>query len=175
MDICVQRKPQYPYSWAFVDSENPSSCIRGHLCTEKTPVPVFMGICVQRKPQYLYSWAFVYRENPSACIHGHLCTEKTPVPTFIHGLLCTEKTPVPAFMDICVKRQRRYPYSWTFVYRKNQWWNSERFVVITRQLQAAKCSLTCQLLVTYSLYLKICHSPFCCTRCKQTFFRFVCS
>jgi hypothetical protein len=25
------------------------------------------------------------------------------------------------------------------------WWNSERFVVITRQLQAAKCSLSCQL------------------------------
>jgi hypothetical protein len=26
-----------------------------------------------------------------------------------------------------------------------QWWNSERFVVITRQLQAAKCSLSWQL------------------------------
>jgi hypothetical protein len=25
-----------------------------------------------------------------------------------------------------------------------QWWNSERFGVITRQLQAAKCSLSCQ-------------------------------
>jgi hypothetical protein len=25
------------------------------------------------------------------------------------------------------------------------WWNSERFVVITRQLQAVKCSLSCQL------------------------------
>jgi hypothetical protein len=28
---------------------------------------------------------------------------------------------------------------------KDQWWNSERFVVITRQLQAAKCSLSFQL------------------------------
>jgi hypothetical protein len=28
---------------------------------------------------------------------------------------------------------------------KYRWWNSERFVVITRQLQAAKCSLSCQL------------------------------
>jgi hypothetical protein len=26
-----------------------------------------------------------------------------------------------------------------------QWWNSEKFAVITRQLQAAKCSLSCQL------------------------------
>jgi hypothetical protein len=25
------------------------------------------------------------------------------------------------------------------------WWNSERFVVITKQLQAVKCSLSCQL------------------------------
>jgi hypothetical protein len=25
------------------------------------------------------------------------------------------------------------------------WWNSERFVVITRQLKTAKCSLSCQL------------------------------
>jgi hypothetical protein len=28
---------------------------------------------------------------------------------------------------------------------QQQWWNSERFVVITRQLQAAKCSLSRQL------------------------------
>jgi hypothetical protein len=29
--------------------------------------------------------------------------------------------------------------------RRELWWNSERFVVIIRQLQAAKCSLSCQL------------------------------
>jgi hypothetical protein len=39
------------------------------------------------------------------------------------------------------------------------WWYSERFVVITMQLQAAKCSLSSQLLVTYSLYWKICDLP----------------
>jgi hypothetical protein len=47
-----------------------------------------------------------------------------------------------------------------------QWWNPERFVVITRQLQAAKCSLRCQLFHQIFILLKNLRFQHCCTQRK---------
>jgi hypothetical protein len=46
-------------------------------------------------------------------------------------------------------------------FRGELWWFSERFVAITKQLQAAKCSLNSQLFghIPYSLHSKICYFP----------------
>jgi hypothetical protein len=52
------------------------------------------------------------------------------------------------------------------------WWYSERFVVITKQLQAAKCSLSSQL---FGHIFTILRFSYCCTQYKQTFFLLVCS
>jgi hypothetical protein len=58
---------------------------------------------------------------------------------------------------------------------RNQWWYSERFVVITRQLQAAKCSLSSQPFGHKFTLLENLRFPYCCTPCKQTFVWLVCS
>jgi hypothetical protein len=58
---------------------------------------------------------------------------------------------------------------------QDQWWYSERFVVITRQLLAAKCSLSSQLFGHIFTLLENLRFPYCCTPCKQTFVRLVCS
>jgi hypothetical protein len=52
-------------------------------------------------------------------------------------------------------------------------WYSERFVVITRQLQAAKCSLSSQLFGHIFTLLENLRFPYCCSRCKPTFVRLV--
>jgi hypothetical protein len=53
--------------------------------------------------------------------------------------------------------------------RMARWWYSESFVVITRQLQAAKCSLSSQLSGHIFTLLENLRFPYCCTPCKQTF------
>jgi hypothetical protein len=53
------------------------------------------------------------------------------------------------------------------------WWYSERFVVITRQLQAAKCSLSQRFGHIFTL-LENLRFPYCCTQCQQTLVRLVC-
>jgi hypothetical protein len=58
---------------------------------------------------------------------------------------------------------------------RDQWWYSERFVVITRPLEAAKCSLSSQLFGHIFTLLENLRFPYCCTQCKQTFVRLVCS
>jgi hypothetical protein len=55
------------------------------------------------------------------------------------------------------------------------WWYSGRFVVITRQLQAAKCSLSRQRFGHIFILLENLRFPYCCTQRKQTFVRLVCS
>jgi hypothetical protein len=55
------------------------------------------------------------------------------------------------------------------------WWYSERFVVITRQLQAAKCSLSSQLFGHIFTLLENLRFPYCCTQGQQKFVRLVCS
>jgi hypothetical protein len=45
----------------------------------------------------------------------------------------------------------------------DQWWYSERFVVITRQLQAAKCSLISQLFGHVCTLLENLRFPYWCT------------
>jgi hypothetical protein len=54
-------------------------------------------------------------------------------------------------------------------------WYSERFVVITRQLQAAKCSPRSQLFGHVFTLLENLRFPYCCTQCKQMFVRLLCS
>jgi hypothetical protein len=53
-----------------------------------------------------------------------------------------------------------------------QWWNSERFGVITRQLQAAKCSLSSQIFLYIFILLENLRLQYCCTQCVETFARF---
>jgi hypothetical protein len=48
----------------------------------------------------------------------------------------------------------------------NQWWYSVRFVVITRQLQADKCSLSSQLFGPIFPLLEDLRFLYCCTQCK---------
>jgi hypothetical protein len=55
------------------------------------------------------------------------------------------------------------------------WWYSERFVVITRQLKTAKCSLNSQLFGLIFTLLENLQFPYCCPQCKQTFVILVCS
>jgi hypothetical protein len=52
---------------------------------------------------------------------------------------------------------------------------SERFLVITRQLQAAKCSLSSQLFGHTFTLLENLRFPYCSTQFKETFVRFACS
>jgi hypothetical protein len=54
-----------------------------------------------------------------------------------------------------------------------QRWYSERFVVNTRQLQAAKCALSNQLFGHIFTLLENLRFPYCCTQCQQTFVRLV--
>jgi hypothetical protein len=55
------------------------------------------------------------------------------------------------------------------------WWYSKRFVVITRQLQAAKCALTSQLFGHIFTLLESLRFPYCSSQCKQTFVWLLCS
>jgi hypothetical protein len=77
-------------------------------------------------------------------------------------------------LEICSKSYSHYHYS-NSVKQSNLWWYSERFVVITRQLQSAKCSLSSQPFGHIFTLLENLRFPYCCTHCKQMFVRLVCS
>jgi hypothetical protein len=85
----------------------------------------------------------------------------TLVRIFCVALICLTKIP--------------FTLNYSRDYRTALWWYSERFVVITRQLLAAKCSLSRQLFGHIFTLLENLRFPYCCTPCKQTFVRLVCS
>jgi hypothetical protein len=60
-----------------------------------------------------------------------------------------------------------HDFSMVFFYQTGQ--------LLGRLLFSAECSLSCQLFGQIFTLLENLQFPYCCTRCKQTFVRFVCS